>query len=62
MPRFIGGSSGGGVFLMGEAPLQASVPLYPADTTSWRVCCRGTSLIRNRHPLGPYSRPMPRVQ
>ena len=22
---------------------------------------RGTSLIRNRLPLGPYSRPMPRV-
>jgi len=23
--------------------------------------CRGTSLIRNRHPLGPYSRTMPRL-
>ena len=22
---------------------------------------RGTSLIRNRHPVGPYRRPMPRV-
>ena len=23
--------------------------------------CRGTSLIRNRHPVGPYSRTMPRL-
>ena len=25
-----------------------------------RVVCRGTSFIRNRHTLGPYSRPMSR--
>ena len=30
---------------------------------SWRFACtyRGTSLIRNRHPVGPYSGTMPRA-
>ena len=26
-----------------------------------RALCRGTSLIRRHHPLGPYSRPVPRA-
>ena len=33
-----------------EEPHQPLVPLY-----------RGTSRIRKRNPLGPYSRPMPRA-
>jgi len=32
-----------------------------ADPSSPRPCYRGASLIRNRLPLGPYSRHMPRA-
>ena len=31
------------------------------DGLVWWVACRGTSLIRNRRPLGPYSSTMPRA-
>ena len=35
---------------------------FPKKFIDAYLChCRGTSLIRNRHPVGPYSSPMPRV-
>jgi len=33
---------------------------YP-NTPTWYRGYRVTSLIRNRHPVGPYSRTMPRL-
>ena len=33
----------------------------PTPTTPAAAAYRGTSLIRKRHPLGPYGRPMPRA-
>ena len=51
---------------MSEVPLYEVVPkrshsdiqigIYP----SLALLCRGTSLIRKRHPLGPYTRTMHR--
>ena len=46
-------------------PGAGAVP-HERATTSWispasNVAYRGTSLIRKRTPLGPYSRPTPRV-
>jgi len=42
------------------------VPLQVEIVSCLRICIeegvyRGTSLIRNRNPLGPYSRPMLRA-
>ena len=42
---------------MGEVPLQAT----GAPGGSREKAHRVTSLIRDRHPVGPYRRPMPRV-
>ena len=57
---------------MGEVPMQAylvyvvQAGLIRAVHDSVRyntyvIFFRGTSLIRNRHPVGPYSRIMPRL-
>ena len=37
------------------------IPVRPTLYTLWGACCRGTSLIRNSAPLGPYRRTMPRT-
>ena len=34
---------------------------FPEVTIGCLVACRGVSLIRKRPPLGPYSRPVPRL-
>ena len=39
----------------------SEVPLKPPGALALESNYRGTSLIRNRHPLGPYRRPLPRV-
>jgi hypothetical protein len=46
-----------------ELVLQKHVAAHPLDLRTARdqVIYRGTSLIRNRTPLGPYSRAMPRA-
>ena len=45
---------------MSEVPLYSvSGGVTNADVTP--IEYRGTSLIRNRYPLGPYSRTMPRA-
>ena len=61
----LGGSYGGGRFLMGEVPLylgskNPAPPRIPrGGTRLWEY--RGASLIRKRLLLGPYSRAMPRA-
>jgi len=58
MPRVIGGSYGGGIFLIGEVPLYESVSFGAeeprltklVDPKSLGQSYRGTSLIRNTHP------------
>ena len=61
VPRGIEWSCGGQRFLMGEVPLQIFIfaPLDRVRPTSRGDAERGTSLIRKRDPLGPYSRTMP---
>ena len=63
MPRVLGGSFGGGRFLMGEAPLyRLFVRLHCLVFMDTGVhTYRGTSLMRKPLPLGPYIRPMPMV-
>ena len=64
------GVLGGWAFLMGEVPLYILEVAMGVVFDPWQVVgpprfalwYRGTSLIRNRPPLGPYSRPMPRAQ
>ena len=49
---------------MGEVPLYSldSGVVFDKSGGSPAMCpYRGTSLIRNRFPLAPYSRPMPRA-
>jgi hypothetical protein len=47
---------------MSQVPLYSERPLLtPPRMHPHRDWYRGTSLIRNRPPLGPYSRPMPRA-
>jgi len=70
--RALRGSSGGACFLMGEVPLQAYL-VYVVQAgliravhdsalyNTYVIFHGGTSLIRNRHPVGPYSRIMPRL-
>ena len=57
MRRGGGGQSGGGPCVGAWAPLDASARprLVTGDFHSYR----GTSLIRNSPPVGPYSRPTP---
>ena len=62
MPRVIGGSEGGGHFVMAEVPLYTrpqagTVGLMLAAEPSYM----GTSLTRTRLLLGPYSRTMPKA-
>ena len=60
MPRVLGGSQGGGRFLMGEVTLQGGFPRAMSSAPSDFDVYWGTSLIRNTLP-GPYSRTIPRV-
>ena len=50
-------------FLMSEMSLYEGPPGWPVLARCGRAVrsYRGTSLIRNRHPVGPYSRTMPRL-
>ena len=52
-----------GFFIMSEVPLHHPLFSNPAAMHPYRVSCgcRGTSLIRNSAPLGPFSRTMPRA-
>ena len=43
------------------AVLKAPTPVLVYDLEGLEGRCRGTSIIRNRHPVGPYSRTMPRL-
>ena len=72
MPRVLEGSQGGGRLLMSKVPLYHAVRvLHVSKNGKARVVevvphrthhsCRGTSLIRKRNLIGPYSRPMPMV-
>ena len=60
----------GGLLLMSEVPpnqYHCKETLAKVDSYGWKVtfrsfertAYRGTSLIRNRHPLGPHTRTMP---
>jgi len=44
-----------------QEPAPAQKPLVGLSTGPWARLYRGASLIRNRSPLRPCSRPMPRV-
>ena len=61
LPRFIGGSYGGGRFLMGELRLYPHSGDATQRSTTGGHEYRGTSLIRNRHTVGLNSRTMPRL-
>ena len=52
---------GGGLFLMSEVPILVLLHAFPGVDPSEMSLARGTSLIRNSAPLGPYSRTMPRA-
>ena len=39
----------------------SEAPVEPSNLSAEAPINRGTSLIRNRHPVGPYSRTMPRL-
>ena len=53
-------SLGGGLFLVSEVPLYPCIE-DPLAALSTKCVYRGTSLIRNRRPLGTYSTTMPRA-
>ena len=72
IPRALWWSQGAGCFLVSEVPLYGSVwgqgrarrPTRGVPAPSTRPCptpYRGTSLIRNSAPLGPYSTNRPRA-
>ena len=48
------------VLMRGKGPCRAGNVFQPVPA-GWQATCRGTSLIRNSAPLGPYSRTMPRA-
>ena len=53
---------GGGLIFMSEASLTQSYPCSSAQLLGANAArYRGTSLIRNTYPVGPYIRPMHRV-
>ena len=52
---------GGGLFLIIEVPLILWGPRGVRLMSHEAPLYRGTSLIRNRHPVGPYSRTLPKL-